>query len=531
MGNTPSNLPPQSQPGSPLQVCLNNVFASNRGGVSYPQDILYQFSAVKAYNSDIPITPAAVTRPKTPEDIANILQCAVASAVKVQPRSGGHSYGNYGIGGEDNAVVVDMVNFQQFKMDNSTMQATIGSGTLLGDVTDRLHKAGGRAIAHGTCPQVGIGGHATIGGLGPPSRMWGAALDHVLEVGIVLANGTITRASKTLNPDIFFAVKGAAASFGIVTEFVVLTHPEPASTIYYSYRLQLGKHADLAPTFSAWQSIVSDPALDRKLASQVIVLGIGMVITGTFFGTRQEYDALNFEQRLAQNATVSVTVFDDWLGTVANWAETEALQLIGGTSAAFYSKSLTFTAKTLIPESGIHDLFNYFDSADKGTLIWFAIFDLAGGAVNDVAQDATAYAHRDVLFYMQTYAVGITGLSEKTTAFVSNMSAIVIGSLPGASFGAYAGYVDPKLTDGQQQYWGSNLPRLETIKAAIDPGDLFHNPQSVRPAGSNGTQSPSPSGSAPSSSQSPSSAPRRMNGACRYWPILVTAMMVVAIVT
>jgi FAD/FMN-containing dehydrogenase len=34
--------------------------------------------------------------------------------------------------------------------------------------------------------------------------MWGAALDHVLEVGIVLANGTITRASKTLNPDIFF---------------------------------------------------------------------------------------------------------------------------------------------------------------------------------------------------------------------------------------------------------------------------------------------------------------------------------------
>jgi hypothetical protein len=53
-------------------------------------------------------------------------------------------------------------------------------------------------------------------------------------------------------------------------------------------------------------------------------------LPGTFFGTRQEYDALNFEQRLAQNATVSVTVFDDWLGAVANWAETEALQLIGG---------------------------------------------------------------------------------------------------------------------------------------------------------------------------------------------------------
>jgi FAD/FMN-containing dehydrogenase len=106
-----------------------------------------------------------------------------------------------------------MVNFQQFSMDNSTWQATIGSGTLLADVTSRLHGAGGRAIAHGTCPQVGIGGHATIGGLGPISRQWGAALDHVLEVEIVLANGTVTRASATQNPDILFVRVSLPLSF------------------------------------------------------------------------------------------------------------------------------------------------------------------------------------------------------------------------------------------------------------------------------------------------------------------------------
>jgi hypothetical protein len=32
----------------------------------------------------------------------------------------------------------------------------------LGEVTTKLHDAGGRAIAHGVCPGVGIGGHATI---------------------------------------------------------------------------------------------------------------------------------------------------------------------------------------------------------------------------------------------------------------------------------------------------------------------------------------------------------------------------------
>ncbi|KAJ7812680.1 hypothetical protein B0H13DRAFT_1666088 [Mycena leptocephala] len=496
MGNSNSTLPPPSQPGSPLQLCLNNVFASNKGGVSYPQDFLYQFLNVKAYNTDIPITPAAVTRPTTAEDVAKIVQCAVASAVKVQPRSGGHSYGNYGIGGEDGAVVVDMVNFQQFSMDNSTWQATIGSGTLLADVTSRLHDAGGRAIAHGTCPQVGIGGHATIGGLGPISRQWGAALDHVLEVEIVLANGTVTRASATQNPDILFAVKGAAASFGIVTEFVFMTHPEPPTAVVYSYKLQLGKHADMAPTFATWQSIVADPSLDRKLASEVIIFELGMIISGTYFGTRDEYNALNFEQRLSQNATVSVSVLDDWLGIVGNWAETEALKIVGGISGPFYSKSLTFKATTLIPTTGIQDLFNYFDSADKGTLIWFAIFDVEGGAVNDVAQCATAYAHRDAQFYMQTYAVGVGSLSDKTTAFVTNMSSIVTNSMPGVQFGAYAGYVDPKLTDGPQEYWGTNLPRLQNIKAAIDPRDVFHNPQSVSPvaASANGNNATSGGG-------------------------------------
>ncbi|KAJ6489878.1 hypothetical protein C8R45DRAFT_1138716 [Mycena sanguinolenta] len=481
MGQTQS-LPPASLAGSPLQVCLNNVFASSTGSVSYPQNYFYQFLDVKPYNHNIPITPAAVTFPTTTDDVSRIVQCAAASNVKVQPRSGGHSYGNYGIGGVDNAVVVDLANFQKFSMDNTTWQATIGAGTHLEDVVTRLSKAGGRAIAHGTCPQVGIGGHATIGGLGPLSRQWGAALDHVLEVEIVLADGTVTRASETQNPDILFAVKGAGASFGIITEFVVLTHPIPKN-IRYSYTLVLGSHAAMAPTFATWQSIVSDPTLDRKLATEVVLFELDWRHqTGTYFGTEEEYKSLNFEQRLSQNATVSVTLFDDWLGAVGNWAEKEALQLVGGASGPFYAKSLTFSADTLIPARGIEDFFSYLDSADKGTLIWFAIFDLQGGAVNDVPQNATAFAHRDVLFYLQTYAVSVGKLSNKTIAFVNGMSEQITNSMPGVNFGAYPGYVDPQLTDAQTAYWGSNLPRLEQIKAAIDPQNLFSNPQSVHPA-------------------------------------------------
>ena len=51
---------------------------------------------------------------------------------------------------------------------------------------------------------VHLPGHATIGGLGPNSRQWGSTLDHVREVEVVLADGTITRANETQNTDLYF---------------------------------------------------------------------------------------------------------------------------------------------------------------------------------------------------------------------------------------------------------------------------------------------------------------------------------------
>ncbi|KAJ7460835.1 hypothetical protein FB451DRAFT_1563275 [Mycena latifolia] len=401
-------------------------------------------------------------------------------------------------------------------------EATPTSANVGADVTSRLHNAGGRAIAHGRRPQVGIGGHATIGGLGPISRQWGAALDYILEVEI--ANGMITRASATQNSDILFAVKGAAASFGIVTEFVFMTHPEPTNAVIYSYKLQLGKHADLAPTFAAWQDIVAEPTLDRKLASEVVIFEFGMIISGTYFGTRDEYNALNFEQRLMQNATVRkkrycvrVSVLDDWLGVVGNWRRwRRSSSLEESCSGPFYSKSLTFKATTLIPAVGIQALFEYFDTADKGTLV--NLVHVEGGAVSDVAQNATAYAHRDAQFYMQTYAVG--SLSNTTTAFVTGISDCRERHA-GCAVRRVCGL--RRLPDGQQEYWGTNLPRLQNIKAAIDPGDVFHNPQSVRPVAANSTQ---PSATTTGGAAAPSTGGAEGRGAWGYW---ISAVLVVAV--
>lgn len=67
-----------------------------------------------------------------------------------------------------------------------------------------LYFWGEESLSLTRCHSVGISGHALHGGYGMASRMWGTTLDTILEMEVVLADGTITTASKTKNQDLFW---------------------------------------------------------------------------------------------------------------------------------------------------------------------------------------------------------------------------------------------------------------------------------------------------------------------------------------
>lgn len=69
---------------------------------------------------------------------------------------------NSGLGGNDGALSIDLQELRYVTVDEDSWHATIGGGSLIGDIDDLLDKKGNRAFSHGVCPGVGIGGHATV---------------------------------------------------------------------------------------------------------------------------------------------------------------------------------------------------------------------------------------------------------------------------------------------------------------------------------------------------------------------------------
>lgn len=153
------------------------------------------------------------------------------------------------------------------------------------------------------------------------------------------------------------------------------THPAPGDVVQFSFDFTFGTDPDqLATSYLAWQDLVFDTSLDRRFGTELVLWLGGAIITGTFYGTQDEFNATGILQRLPQNGTVSVT---NWLGSLAASAEHEALYL-SDTASHFYSKSIGFRQEdTLSPENAT-ELFQWLADQDKGTLLWFIIFDATG---------------------------------------------------------------------------------------------------------------------------------------------------------
>src|SRR3984893_18575361 len=195
--------------------------ANLRGRLIEPGDKDYD-EARKVYNGMIHKKPRLIARCADVADVINSVNFARENDLLLAIRSGGHNAG--GLGVCDDGLVVDLSPIKYTRVDPAARTVTVGGGCTWGDVDHATH-AFGMATPSGIISTTGVGGLTLGGGIGHLTRKCGLSIDNLVSADVVLANGTFVKASTDENSYLFWARRGGAGNFGVVTAFTFKLHP------------------------------------------------------------------------------------------------------------------------------------------------------------------------------------------------------------------------------------------------------------------------------------------------------------------
>ena len=421
------------------------------------------------------VLPNLVARPVDAADVRTAVSWGVAHGVPLRARSGGHSYAGYST--QSGGMVVDLRNLRGITVDTRNRTATIGAGSQLIDVYAAL-AARGVTIPAGSCPSVGIAGHAMGGGMGLAGRQFGLTADNLLSAQIVTADGRLRTASANSNPDLYWALRvGGGGNFGVVTSFTFRVHPVPQTVAGFTVSWPWSQAADALAAWQAWGPHAS--AAVTSIFHLTASAGRNLVnVSGQYFGRASDLGRLLAPLTAVGGAFVSAGDFG-YLPAQLMWAGCSQISLTachtqgtrpGGTLERdnFQAKS-DYVAKAL-PAAARGALVRAAESRLNSPGHGAILFDCYGGAINRVKPAATAFVHRNALFCMQY--LSYDGGAGWLTSTAAQMRPYITG-------GAYFNYTDPGLRGWQTAYYGANYPRLLKVRRDIDPHHYFNFPQAI----------------------------------------------------
>jgi hypothetical protein len=170
------------------------------------------------------LIPTCIIFPKSADEVAAVVQVLNENAETFAIKSGGHNPNNY-FSSVQGGPLISTQRMDQVLLDPDTGIAHVGPGIRLDEIAAQLQGTGWTFVG-GRIGNTGVGGLVLGGGLSYMSQQYGWAASSVIEYEIVLANGTVTTASATQNPDLFRALKGGGNNFGIVTTYVLQTYKQ-----------------------------------------------------------------------------------------------------------------------------------------------------------------------------------------------------------------------------------------------------------------------------------------------------------------
>lgn len=405
-------------------------------------------------------SPAIILQPRIPSDVSHAIRFAISAELPISVRSGGHS--NAGLSTNDGGIVIDLCHFANVEvLDAEKRIVRIGSGALWGDVARKLQEHG-LGLTAGDTSTVGVGGLTQGGGIGWMARQYGLTIDHLVAAQIVDDNGTIIRATAD-DPeyaDLFWAIRGGAGNMGIVTHFEFIAHP--VSTVHFgalTFKLD-----NLKVLLTGWRNYMRI-APEELTTSFIVMPGFGggepsAIIACCYNGADEQAAS----EALAPLRSLDTPVSD-----------------------AIESKPYADVLEEAHPPKGMRVIVrNTFmrDFSDEAIDIIAAhpekiyMIRSLGGAMNRIAADDTAFAHRD----SEVMVVVPTFIEPGATEVEIAAALEVWNQLKALGEGSYIGFSsDATEEEVRRAFPPATYARLAAIKQEYDPQNIFNQNYNIKP--------------------------------------------------
>ncbi|NGN63602.1 FAD-binding oxidoreductase [Streptomyces sp. A7024] len=496
-----------------------------------PGDARYR-DMISGSNGRWRAAPEAIRVPRTTAQVVDAVQEAVRAGKRIAVRSGGHCYEAF-VYNADVEVVIDLSAMNDVHYDTDRRAFAVEAGCTLWEVYLELYRTWGVTIPGGTCGSVGAGGHVCGGGYGALCRQAGLTVDHLHAVEVVVVDAAgraravlATREDDDPHRELWWAhTGGGGGNFGIVTRYYFRTPgtggmapekqlPRPPGEVYVHSQswpwsdITEGRFRTLLRNYGAFFEEHSAPDSPYAGLFSMLVLSSrasGEISLSTQMDATRPDAAKLLEEFLAAigGGIGKARPMTKRAGELRARPELFAAQkqswltatrAHAGTGWGGRGDYKSAYMRKGFPDAQIAALYkNLTETELTGVLV---AVDSYGGAVNRVAEDATAVAQRDSILKLQYQAYwGEPDEEAAKLAWIRGVYRDVYADTGGVPVpgevtdGTYINYPDIDLSDPEWNtsgvpwhdlYYKAGYPRLQQVKRHYDPGDVFRHTQSVR---------------------------------------------------
>ncbi|KAJ6039271.1 uncharacterized protein N7446_014019 [Penicillium canescens] len=433
-----------------------------------------------------------VVNATTAQQVQAILGFAKKHNIRLNIKNTGHNpekssaYGSLSIWTHNMKNIRIHPSFTPAKCDSAESHdaATLGAGVQDGEIIQYLAKHNMTTVI-GSSLDVGVTGWATGGGHGIISGAYGMGADNVIEARIVTPGGVIVTANECENSDLFWAIRGGGAGFGVILSLTVKIYPMPSLSV-----ASVSISARNGTSSTTFWKIIANLHKDFVKLQDAGVMGY-YTASGPPYSFQYTMFQLNstntssidqfitpLKKHLGTyNGSVESSSFTSWM---PSWYSIEKLYPTGGNAGTTRGvrASRLLTRKAVEDTEMLAKTLEIVASRGKDSPDGVSSPSLSGTMTisHRPVDNALNPAWRDAAVHLIS---GVSwddtlpeGEAEKLIASVTNGTGYALRQLVPDS-GVYYNEANPWEPDWQWAFWGPNYARALSVKQKYDPDSLL----------------------------------------------------------